>query len=101
MALGDLSSLGESIGCQHSFSNPPKHMCTAYGRDRGEENTNSKRHSSSYDISESVSNSWAAWTYLFDVKNNTWYYTRSPSAKWFESLKDEYKEFLLSQTRKN
>lgn len=52
IALGDLSSLGKEIGVKHPFSpdyNVPgdsdtwnrlyDNMCTAYGRDRGEEGT--------------------------------------------------------------
>lgn len=51
--LGDLSSLSKEIGEKHEFDNPGKystpeydayrqkveHMCTFYGRDRGEEDT--------------------------------------------------------------
>jgi hypothetical protein len=41
MELGDLSVLAESIECpeEHSFNNNIKGYCVAYGRDRGEENT--------------------------------------------------------------
>ena len=52
MALGDLSSLGEEIGEQHPFDNPYQwgtaewealeRECTAYGRDRGEVNTDAR-----------------------------------------------------------
>ena len=36
IALGDLSSLGETIGTKHDFDNAPDGECNAYGRDRGE-----------------------------------------------------------------
>jgi hypothetical protein len=36
IALGDLSSLGETVGTKHSFDNAPRNECNAYGRDRGE-----------------------------------------------------------------
>ena len=34
--LGDMSSLGERIGTQHSFEKAPQGECTFYGRDRKE-----------------------------------------------------------------
>lgn len=39
IALGDLSVLGESVECPagHSFGKAVKGYCVAYGRDRGEE----------------------------------------------------------------
>lgn len=55
MALGDISSLGAEIGVEHPFKPPsynsPEleeyekkygHMCVAYNRDRGENNTAAK-----------------------------------------------------------
>ena len=36
IALGDLSSLGKTVGTKHSFGNAPRNECNAYGRDRGE-----------------------------------------------------------------
>jgi hypothetical protein len=36
IALGDLSSLGETVGIKHDFDNAPRNKCNAYGRDRGE-----------------------------------------------------------------
>ena len=36
IALGDLSSLGETVGTKHDFDNAPRGECNAYGRDRGE-----------------------------------------------------------------
>lgn len=38
IALGDLSSLGETVGTKHDFNNAPDGECNAYGRDRGEKN---------------------------------------------------------------
>lgn len=42
--LGDLSVLAESIECpeNHSFNNQIEKYCVAYGRDRGEKNTQYK-----------------------------------------------------------
>lgn len=45
LALGDLSVLGPEIGKQQDFSdrdNLNRNWCLAYGRDRGEENTEAK-----------------------------------------------------------
>jgi hypothetical protein len=39
--LGDLSILGEEIGEKHDFNDQNTHVCTAYGRDRGEKNVES------------------------------------------------------------
>jgi hypothetical protein len=42
ISLGDLSSLGKSAGTPpqgHSFDDPVEGYCVAYGRDRGEKNT--------------------------------------------------------------
>jgi hypothetical protein len=36
IALGDLSSLGETVGAKTDFNNAAKGQCVAYGRDRGE-----------------------------------------------------------------
>lgn len=42
IALGDLSSLGETIGSKHNFNNAPDSECNAYGRDRGEKDIDAK-----------------------------------------------------------
>ena len=46
MSLGALSSLGEEIGEKHDFNDRGPIHCTAYGRDRGEEDVGSKTHDS-------------------------------------------------------
>ena len=42
IALGDLSSLGETVGVKTDFNNAAKGQCVAYGRDRGEKNVDAK-----------------------------------------------------------
>ena len=42
IALGDLSSLGETVGAKTDFSNPADGQCVAYGRDRGETGVDAK-----------------------------------------------------------
>ena len=46
MDLGALSSLGEEIGEKHDFNTNSQSYCTAYGRDRGEEDVGSQTHDS-------------------------------------------------------
>jgi len=36
VALGNISSLGSSLGEKHDFDNPPQDTCNFYGRDRDE-----------------------------------------------------------------
>jgi hypothetical protein len=42
IALGDLSSLGETVGTKHDFDRAPDGVCNAYGRDRGEQNVDAE-----------------------------------------------------------
>lgn len=44
IALGDLSSLGDTIGVQVDFNDSDSHygQCVAYGRDRGEQDVDAK-----------------------------------------------------------
>jgi len=49
IALGDLSSLGETVGTKHDFDAAPDGECNAYGRDRGEK-----------DVDAQTCASWAA-----------------------------------------
>lgn len=72
MALGDLSVLGVEIGDKHDFNDEHDPMvCTAYGRDRGEEGVEANRF-------ETVAEFCAAdygheYTYLFTA-DNVWKY---------------------------
>ncbi len=44
IALGDISSLGEEIGKKQDFNGPRnKNWCLAYGRDRGESDTEARK----------------------------------------------------------
>jgi hypothetical protein len=43
MDLGDMSSLAENIGTQHSFDSRVEDECTFYGRDRNEKGVGAKR----------------------------------------------------------
>ena len=52
IALGDLSSLGETVGTKHDFNNAPRGECNAYGRDRGETDVEAKIYASYSDFLE-------------------------------------------------
>jgi hypothetical protein len=72
MSLGNLSYLDEKLNTDlpHSFKNPVKGVCVAYGRDRGEKNVNSKKFIS--DIEYKMDGKGVDYQYLFN--NNKWYY---------------------------
>ena len=72
MDLGNLSYLDEKLNTDlpHSFKNPVKGVCVAYGRDRGESGTNSKKFIS--DIEYKMDGKGVDYQYLFN--NNKWYY---------------------------
>ena len=74
MNLGDLSILSENMNPTgpHSFNNPQKGVCVAYGRDRGETGTNSRTFEDMGEFENSASNTWADYQYLFD--NGVWSY---------------------------
>ena len=77
LSLGDLSSLGAEIGEQHDFdSENPDHMdwCTAYGRDRGEEDTEYRLFENQEDFLRAGWDSDAEYIYWFDVEQDRWFY---------------------------
>ena len=54
IALGDLSSLGETVGSKHDFNNAPDGECNAYGRDRGETGVDAATFNSHAELVEQV-----------------------------------------------
>jgi hypothetical protein len=50
--LGDMSSLGESIGTQHAFEKAPQGECTFYGRDRNESGCEARKFKDYLDYAE-------------------------------------------------
>lgn len=72
--LGDLSILGEKLNPTdtHTFAEPQKNVCVAYGRDRGETGTNSRTFEDLGEFENSARNTWADYQYLFD--NGVWSY---------------------------
>jgi hypothetical protein len=84
VALGDMSSLGSKIGEQHAFSchdlpadeveafkATTKDMCTFYGRDRGEKDTEFKVAHSFAEFLEQVDNCGGEYYYI--MENGQWY----------------------------
>ena len=92
MALGDLSVLGDEIGVKHEFQNPHRfntqaslewcdavaRMCSAYGRDRGEENTEATVHSTRSDL---ISHVEQEYNYLWDG-GKWWVLCRATQDQW-------------------
>jgi hypothetical protein len=62
IALGDLSSLGETVGIKTDFSNPADGQCVAYGRDRGETGVEARVFNSHADL---IENAGQEFDYLF------------------------------------
>ena len=54
IALGDLSSLGETVGTKTDFSNPADGQCVAYGRDRGETGVDAATFASHAELVEQI-----------------------------------------------
>lgn len=71
IALGDLSSLGESIGEKVNFNDPAAHkdQCVAYGRDRGETGVDATTFGSWREMLNKVGEEY---NYLF-VPGEGWY----------------------------
>jgi hypothetical protein len=62
IALGDLSSLGETVGSRHDFDRDPDGECNAYGRDRGETGVEARVFNSHVDL---IENAGQEYDYLF------------------------------------
>ena len=54
IALGDLSSLGETIGAKTDFNDAAKGQCVAYARDRGETDVAATTFDSHADLVEQI-----------------------------------------------
>lgn len=72
MDLGDLSILGEEIGVEQDFDDRDTNskMCLAYGRDRGEENTEARTFATLDQAVEDFEG--CAYYYLFDGHGWLW-----------------------------
>ena len=100
IALGDLSSMGETIGEKHDFdygikfdTESPEYkrlekMCNAYGRDRGEKNVGGQRHTCIESANLDYGQSWCEFFYLFDTSTQSWKirYGKAPFRKLTKAL---------------
>ncbi len=79
IALGDLSSLHESIEKPegHSFDHRIEGYTVAYTRDRGETDCEGKKSCSVYEMIKAANNSDAVYIYLFDCDKNKWFYAQT------------------------
>jgi len=83
IALGNLSNLGEEIGCKHDMHailERPHEIqaetikwCKAYERDRGDEDQAAVTFKSMSEIQSHAKDSWVDFIYLFD--NGEWKFT--------------------------
>jgi hypothetical protein len=94
IALGNISSLGENIGKQHSFDlravegSEESTWTTFYGRDRGEQGQEFKSFDSEAEWMEHYDGSGAEYYYVMD--NGVWYV--SAYRKAFRPLHEAVKE---------
>lgn len=78
ISMGDMSSLGASIGEKHAFDQPSpaetleETVCKFYKRDRGEEGTEFRTYQNEEDFLKNF-NMGEEYHYLFD--NGKWYYS--------------------------
>lgn len=71
MALGDLSSLGRSIGTKHNFDRAPEGECNSYSRDRGEPGTEAIESATLAELKALTQDCGGEYLYLFD--DGIWY----------------------------
>lgn len=85
IALGDLSSLAPNIDPEpntaHSFKDPQDNVCVAYGRDRGEENTQPKIVTLENLCSD---DSWIEYVYIYTLEGEWVFYDTWKYKEWLE-----------------
>ena len=84
MDLGDLSILSENMNPTgpHSFNNPQKGVCLAYGRDRGEQNVDSVKYEDLGQYEDMAADTLAEYQYLFE--DSKWMYRCTYKGGWKE-----------------
>lgn len=82
--LGDISCLNKKVNpdpsIPHSFEykNRQKDVVVAYGRDRGETNTEKNIFQNIDDYKISLKDSWQVYSYLYDEENKKWLWSSIP-----------------------
>ena len=92
--LGNISILGEEIGEKHPFTDAdsPPGICTAYGRDRGEDDTKATRYPSKRSLTgKRLLTNWGAeYCYLF-TKHGTWVFFK----RYYDAPSHSFKPLTL------
>jgi hypothetical protein len=98
VALGNLSILDES--CEkpegHSFDNRIDGYTVAYMRDRGDTNCEREKSCSVYEMIKAARDSDGEYIYLFDCKENKWFYAQT-----IHAVKQRSKTQWIELTAKN
>lgn len=82
--LGAISSLGAEIGEKHTFDQRPEDVCTAYGRDRGDRDTEAQR----FRTYKAWENKRRVEQYNYLFKDGQWFVSSSNNKTWL--LIDEF-----------
>ena len=90
IALGDLSSLGDTVGVKTDFEDAAKGQCVAYGRDRGETGVDADTFDSHAELVDQIGQEY---DYLF-VPGQGWSVARGNATDTFTTLSDA----LLKET---
>ena len=82
--LGNLSSLGASLGEKHDFNEDIPGICKAYGRDRGELNQGYREYANFADFRRDCE--YTSFAYLFrpsktTYNTGTWFYHKADSKR--------------------
>lgn len=85
--LGNLSSLGENLGEKHDFDNRPEGVCTFYGRDRGETDTQATRFENQADFWKAEG--WMGIEFVYLRENGEW---------WVGKGDGDFRELTLEMT---
>ena len=82
--LGDLSCLGENVNPTgpHSFRNPERGVCIAYGRDRGETNVDGVIYEDLGGFEDALGDHGGDYQYLFE--DGKWMYRFGSQGKWMD-----------------
>lgn len=91
IALGDISSLGAEIGTKHSFDKAPDDVVNAYGRDRGEKDTQPVTSADFEALCELTQETGGEYLYVF--KGGNWFCAEGGVA-FFGAPADKAPEFL-------
>lgn len=78
VSVGDISSLGETIGTKHDFDVRCKGMTTFYGRDRGEKNQRARWFNTAEDFVEAYDGEFA---YILGT-DGVWYVSEGAENDW-------------------